>query len=148
MTLERFQMDPCGVEARGRSPWKSIGASFRWTLVGSKLLEAEAPRADLLVSDGPLWGRSISRVFIQTQLQRVSDGPLWGRSYPRAVEEQHGRVFQMDPCGVEAYSSRIARTASLRVSDGPLWGRSEDAGAFPHAVENSFRWTLVGSKQS
>ena len=53
--VARFQMDPRGVEAQRRRR-SGLTTSFRWTLVGLKLVRLGRLVEVILVSDGPSWG--------------------------------------------------------------------------------------------
>ena len=59
LKILKFQTDPCGVEATGKSTGSRASASFRRTLVGSKRQRRAGGTRDGTVSDGPLWGRSL-----------------------------------------------------------------------------------------
>ena len=78
-----FQTDPCGVEARARrrSP-RRLWTGFRRTLVGSKRARARGgrPHADSFQTD-PCGVEARPILLLCNSKVRVSDGPLWGRSF-------------------------------------------------------------------
>ena len=141
----RFQTDPCGVEARETDHEPPVGEGFRRTLVGSKLAAVVDEDVERTRFRRTLVGSKLLPVAPECVVILVSDGPLWGRSVKDEDEDGVDEQFQTDPCGVEASCGR-RRVRRRRVSDGPLWGRSSAYHWLRGYVDARFRRTLVGSK--
>ncbi len=117
-----FQTDPCGVEAERMTRSRSVKSCFRRTLVGLKLHRTHRGRTPLQCFRRTLVGLKLS-ISPRRRVDRVFQTDPCGVEALRSTGSLGGLdMFQTDPCGVEATEPRENETMFCGVSDGPLWG--------------------------
>ncbi len=142
-----FQTDPCGVEAATAASRVSSSAAFQTDPCGVEAGKRSTTSPNSTGFRRTLVGSKRGRRSDDLSALSVSDGPLWGRSGTSVGPKLALVVFQTDPCGVEAEpitATVVTQENSFRRT---LVGSKQEVGVGLLDRRGGFRRTLVGSKQ-